>query len=99
MLAELRRLRTKFSAGSSSVVNPRVGGSHGDIAQALSLAVWEHDRHGLAGGELRPRREAREDDRALTAGLVDLGPRFRRRDRTRQAPWYDGAGETLDRAF
>jgi phage terminase large subunit-like protein len=39
LLAELRRLRTKFTAGSAAVVNPRVGGSHGDLAQALSLCV------------------------------------------------------------
>jgi hypothetical protein len=39
LLAELRRLRTKFTAGSATVVNPRVGGSHGDLAQALSLCV------------------------------------------------------------
>ena len=47
LLAELRRLRSRFRAGSASVVNPRVGGSHGDIAQALALAVYEHDRYGL----------------------------------------------------
>jgi len=41
LLAELRRLRTRYAAGSSSVVNPRVGGSHGDMAQALALAVYE----------------------------------------------------------
>jgi phage terminase large subunit-like protein len=51
LLVELRRLRTRYRAGSASVVNPRVGGSHGDIAQALALAVWEHDRHGLRRGE------------------------------------------------
>jgi hypothetical protein len=49
LLAELRRLRTKFTAGSSMVVNPRVGGAHGDMAQALALAVYEHDRGGLGG--------------------------------------------------
>jgi phage terminase large subunit-like protein len=47
LLAELRRLRTKYAAGQASVVNPRSGGSHGDIAQALALAVYEHDRHGM----------------------------------------------------
>ena len=39
LLAELRRLRTRFSAGQSAVVNPRVGRSHGDMAQALALAA------------------------------------------------------------
>jgi transcriptional antiterminator Rof (Rho-off) len=41
LLAELGRLRTRYTAESSSVVNPRVGGSHGDLAQALALAVYE----------------------------------------------------------
>jgi hypothetical protein len=51
LLAELRRLRSKFTAGSASVVNPRVGGSHGDIAQALAMAVLE-----LKGGPVLPAR-------------------------------------------
>lgn len=45
LLGELRRLRTKFTAGQASVVNPRVGGSHGDLAQALALAVYEQEFH------------------------------------------------------
>ena len=40
LLEELRRLRTKYTAGSSSVVNPRVGSSHGDLVQALAIAVY-----------------------------------------------------------
>ena len=44
LLAELRRLQTRFRAGSAAVTNPRVGGSHGDMAQALALAVFEHRR-------------------------------------------------------
>jgi hypothetical protein len=51
LLAELRRLRTKYAAGHASVVNPRVGGSHGDMAQALALAVGEHDRFGRRRGD------------------------------------------------
>lgn len=47
LLAELRRLRARFSAGSAAVVNPRVGGSHGHLAQAVALAVYEIDLHGL----------------------------------------------------
>jgi hypothetical protein len=38
LLEELRRLRTKYTAGSSSVVNP--GSSHGDLVQALAIAVY-----------------------------------------------------------
>jgi hypothetical protein len=41
LTGELRRLRTRYSAGSASILNPRVGGSHGDMAQALALAVGE----------------------------------------------------------
>jgi hypothetical protein len=41
LTAELRRLRTRYAAGQAAVVNPRVGSSHGDQAQALALAVWE----------------------------------------------------------
>jgi hypothetical protein len=60
LLAELRRLRTKFTAGQASVVNPRVGGSHGDLAQALALAVAEQAKgvgvfahgHSFVGGDL-----------------------------------------------
>lgn len=49
LVAELRRLRTKFTAGQAAVVNPRVGRSHGDIAQALALATFELRRGGGAG--------------------------------------------------
>ena len=40
LLAELRRLRSKFAAGHATVVNPHVGDSHGDVAQSLALGVW-----------------------------------------------------------
>jgi hypothetical protein len=45
LLQELRRLRSRYTAGSANVVNPRVGGSHGDMAQALAMAV--HGQHGV----------------------------------------------------
>jgi hypothetical protein len=51
LVPELRRLRTRYTAGAASVVNPRVGGSHGDMAQALALAVWAHDRGGTSWGQ------------------------------------------------
>jgi hypothetical protein len=47
LLRELRSVRTRYSAGRASVVLPRVGASHGDLAQALALSVYEHDRLGL----------------------------------------------------
>jgi phage terminase large subunit-like protein len=55
LLAELRRLRTKFTAGSATVVNPRVGGSHGDLAQALALAVWKFSAIGVDGPVVWPK--------------------------------------------
>jgi phage terminase large subunit-like protein len=55
LLAELRRLRTKFTAGSATVVNPRVGGSHGDLAQALALAVWKFSAIGVEGPVVWPK--------------------------------------------
>lgn len=63
LLAELRRLRSRFAAGQAQVVNPRVGDSHGDLAQALALAVWAHDRGGIVipvdDDELPPRARSR----------------------------------------
>lgn len=41
LITELRRLRSRFSPGRAAVINPRAGGSHGDMAQALALAVHE----------------------------------------------------------
>lgn len=52
LMAELRRLRSKFTAGTAAVVNPRVGGSHGDMAQALALAVQAHAQLGPVTGRL-----------------------------------------------
>jgi phage terminase large subunit-like protein len=44
LIAELRRIRTNYKAASSSVVTPRVGRSHCDVAVALALAVGEQAR-------------------------------------------------------
>ena len=46
LIRELRRLRSRYTAGSASVVNPRVGGSHGDMAQALAIAVYDRAQAG-----------------------------------------------------
>lgn len=54
LTAELRRLRTKFTAGQAAVVNPRVGRSHGDIAQALAMATFEL-RRGVPAGRRKVR--------------------------------------------
>ena len=56
MVAELKRLRTKYTGGSANVINPRVGSSHGDIAQALAMSVSGHtfgsdpSQHPTVGG-------------------------------------------------
>lgn len=50
LLKEMSRLRTRFTAGSAAVVNPRVGGSHGDMAQALALAVYDCALRGVSSG-------------------------------------------------
>lgn len=42
LVAEIRRLKTRFSVGSAAVHNPRLAGSHGDMCQALALATYEH---------------------------------------------------------
>jgi hypothetical protein len=47
LIAELKRLRSKFTAGSAAVVNPRVGGSHGDLAMALALAIYQDGESSL----------------------------------------------------
>lgn len=84
LIAELRRLRTKYAAGAASVVNPRVGGSHGDRAQALALAVAEHTRYGQGGELLTPRHG-------------DLP--FATVDSTRTRRWYDDAPGLSGRTF
>lgn len=50
LLRELRAIRVRYAAGRSSVVLPRIGGSHCDLAQALAIACLEHDRRSLEGG-------------------------------------------------
>jgi phage terminase large subunit-like protein len=67
LLAELRRLRTKFTAGSAQVVNPRVGGSHGDLVQALALAVWKFSTMGVGG----PTVWAKNEQEMFSRGLME----------------------------
>jgi phage FluMu gp28-like protein len=100
LLAELRRLRVRYTAGRSSIVNPRVGRSHGDLAQGLALAVFEHDRHGLGGSKIPPLPEPDEKTRTISAGILDreegFGPE---RDSTRRPKWYDDERSIADRVF
>jgi phage terminase large subunit-like protein len=71
LVAELRRLRTRFTVGQAAVENPRVGGSHGDLAQAVALAVDHVARTGT--GEVSNTRRLlgsnggreRQDERPL----------------------------------
>lgn len=55
MLDELRRLRTRQAAGRAAVLNPRVGDSHGDMAQALALGVWGQRDWSVSARPLRTR--------------------------------------------
>ena len=68
LVGELRRLRAQHTAGRSSVVSPRVGGNHGDRAQALALAVWQHTMYGGAGGHDRAKAG---QGGTLTGGLLE----------------------------
>jgi hypothetical protein len=87
LVGELRRLRARYAAGQSAVVNPRAGGGHGDMAQALALSVFEHDRHGVLIGEQR-KRPLPEQEPALSAGIERaFGERV---DPTRKPRWFDG---------
>jgi hypothetical protein len=53
LLAELRRLRTRYRAGSSAVEIVRQGDSHGDVALAVAAASWQHDRYGFGSSVAR----------------------------------------------
>jgi hypothetical protein len=75
LLAELRRLRTRYRAGQATVVNPRAGGSHGDLAQGLALAVFAQQRpSGDVGRSRLLDREAIERSTVseLAAGLEPI---------------------------
>lgn len=73
LLRELRAVRTRHAAGRSSVVLPRIGGSHCDHAQALALACFEHDRHGLSSvGRLRERRPDEDPTPMVSVGLASM---------------------------
>ncbi len=66
LIRELRAIRTRYAAGRSSVVLPRIGGSHCDRAQALALAVYEHDRLSLDAGATM----------SIPTGAIARSPRF-----------------------
>ena len=74
LLGELRRLQTRFRAGSAAVTNPRVGGSHGDMAQALALAVFEFSRGG--GASVQSRLPRFGEPVIQGGGLTLVGERF-----------------------
>jgi hypothetical protein len=92
LTAELRRLRTRYTAGSATVVNPRVGGSHGDRAQALALAVFElrqrakPRRWGLLAGRDEP---ADEDGFLLPRSKWPASERERREREAPPDPYSD----------
>jgi hypothetical protein len=76
LLRELRALRTRYAAGRSSVITPKLNRSHCDLAVALSLAVFEHDRRGLGGMstyafDRQLEHMAKGRDPAFSQGLMD----------------------------
>lgn len=66
LVGELRRLQTRYAPGKSSVVNPRRGGSHGDMVQALAMGVFE-----------RTKRRASEIDPEFLASIGEINRGFR----------------------
>lgn len=70
LIADLRALRTKFTAGSSHVVTPRVNGSHCDTAVSLSLAIHHFDRFGVQRGTPGNRRPNERDTGTYSRGLI-----------------------------
>jgi hypothetical protein len=68
LLVELRRLRTKMTDSGLSVLNPRVGASHGDMAQALALAVAEHRFIGRRGAVRKHRVQPKPLTYAIRPG-------------------------------
>jgi hypothetical protein len=75
LLRELRSVSTRYTAGRSSVVLPRIGSSHGDLAQALAIAVLEHDQYAprrVRATLSRPGAGARVAQGSLVGSDVDL---------------------------
>jgi hypothetical protein len=73
LLAELGRVEASYGAGSASIRIPRVGGSHGDLAQALALAVHEQAKGGLGGppDEDDGPREPNPENFQVTRGILE----------------------------
>ncbi len=63
LIAELERIEVAYSAGMQSIRIPRLGGSHGDLAQACALAVAELARVPGDSGKVI------SGGRAITAGI------------------------------
>lgn len=98
LLMELRRLRTRYAAGSAAVVNPRVGGSHGDLAQSLALAVFAsrgaYGQRSVGGdGEGLPAPFSREDVARPGPGWEEIRQAKRERELAQAEYGGDPAGE------
>ncbi len=96
LIAELKRLRSKFTAGQAAVVNPRVNGSHGDMAQALALAVYQFDRWGLPRS-LGTRTQSLNEP--AIARLSELEKLFAPTPARRTRRWYDASDDPARRVF
>jgi hypothetical protein len=67
LLRELKSVRTRYAANRSSIVLPRNhAGGHGDLAQALAIAVLAHDQYA-------PVRSRATFGRAKSSGKIEQG--------------------------
>jgi hypothetical protein len=106
LLGDLRRLRTRITAGSSSVVVPRVGGNHGDRGQALAIACLRQAQFGAMGAQARPSAGGAPVMRGLLRGGEVGDTAARRRDvdspntsRTPPPGWGQSGSAWRDRQF
>jgi phage terminase large subunit-like protein len=92
LLSELRRVRSRFKAGSSVVELGRSGDSHGDLASALASGVLELERHGSSGISISvPQGRIPEPGSGLRGGRGDPlihSPSLGSYDPSRPGPGY-----------
>jgi hypothetical protein len=99
LLSELRQLRKQFKANRSSVETPRTSRGHSDIAVALAIATWLHDRSGIPAPRSTEPKPNRETEPAIV-NESELGKAFGTpTDRTRRRKWFDRSSSIRDLSF
>jgi hypothetical protein len=73
LLVELGRVRTCYKAGSAAVTIPRTGDSHGDLGEAVALAVGVFDEHGSGAdtSAFFERQRQRFDEGEASRGMLE----------------------------